>query len=161
VKHLQQNKCITFFLNSVYTIKGWNYIVNRSRTVRNHTIFISVELPDILDSQCFNCRCKNICYNVTTALHSNYTDNTSVSLKMSHLLLAITLTNVNQFRYIFGNSQKVLIFPLHLTSASVLPGKTQKHKNCIFSLKCCCQTSTCRCLISSVLLSSTHTHTTV
>jgi len=33
--------------------------------------------------------------------------------------------------------KRYFIFPPHLTNASALPGEMQKHKNNIFSFKCC------------------------
>jgi len=70
----------------------------------------------------------------------------TVSEKTTLFWLAITSTCMmhQPILIIFGTnvakevvSQMILYFPPHLISASALPGKTRKHENHTFSLKCC------------------------
>jgi len=74
-------------------------------------------------------------------------------------------TFMNQFSLFFGRTaiQKVSTskdaFPSHLNTTA--RGETQKHKNLIFSLKCCTTSLPVTDLIYSVLLFATDTHAAV
>jgi len=74
--------------------------------------------------------------------------------KTSHLRLAITLTHMNGFFYIFGRNvtdkvgnQNFTIRP-QITCASAPPDKTRKHENHIFTQLDCVHTQ-CTCAMSS------------
>jgi len=76
--------------------------------------------------------------------HSCAACKTTVCLKNDTALACYNFNVHQSISIIFGRnvaektgSQTVIYFPPHLSNASALPGKTRKHRNRIFSLKCC------------------------
>jgi len=63
----------------------------------------------------------------------NYTVLACYNFDVHQPILIIFVRNATENK----QSNYYILFPLHLTNASALPGRTQKHENCIFSLKCC------------------------
>ena len=94
----------------------------------------------------------------------------TVPQKTSHLWLAITSTHVHWFWYVLAEMlpikytiKRCFTMPPQITSASALPGKNGKRKNCIFQwlYKCIARIQPVAAWFLLSFWLTTHTHTAV